>query len=166
MSLPKTLDVNGFLDFDPQEVMTAIDNAKRKKSTMTNATPISMIEDIIKDLNIDDFQDSENLQESFKRSVLSFAKQWDDINGYPCDQKELAAVFNRALMRFESAKGDALSRLTHARTVVNVLEEHYLSAYGPKRDVVEWGVWATWVYKIVAKIKHHTLVKYQDAVQT
>ncbi len=150
----------------------ATDTTKWKKSTMNNALPDSVFEDIVKCLNIEDLQDSEdlqgneNLQESFKRSVLSFVKQWDDINGYPCDQKELSAVFNRALMRFESPKGDARSKLAQARMVVNVLEEHYLSAYGPKRDVVEWGVWATWVYKIVAKIKHHTLVKYQDAVRT
>jgi len=135
--------------------------------SLPKAANDTTIEDIIKALSREDIEESiEDLKESFKRSVLSFAKQWDDINGYPCDQKELSAVFNRALIRFESPKGDARSKLAQARTLVNVLEEHYLSTYGLKHDVAEWGVWATWVYKIVAKSKQHTLVKYQDAVQT
>lgn len=149
MTFPRHQAVKVVLAFEPTIPTQSAGFASQRKTTKTTSVDF---EEILKAIN------PEDLEESFKRSVRSFANQWDDINGYPSNQQELMAMFKRAMTRFEIQNGFDRDKRSRARLVLNLLEEHYLGRHGPRRDDREFLEWTRCVYDVVADLKASTLL--------
>lgn len=145
MTSPRGVKV--VLDFEPVGPMASAGFATHRKTTTTTSVDFEELRGKL---------DPEARQNSLKYAVRRFARLWDDINGCPNNQHELAVMFKRTLDRFKPPHGSGFDKLSHVRLVLYVLEDYYLSAER-LQDNHSFLEWTKCVYGVVATLKASTL---------